>query len=425
MKTNNLLKLASLFNIKLIKESSLTTDMANRIMYSVIQGIVRGDDIKILQLSVAGAPKLIKYGTSACLNETRHAKRYSKIKIEDLNPIIESKDNEKIIIKDVTKENINQIIDIQNKVLDIFQNAGFLPYYSGRGWINIIKILINLTTSYKKYLESSSEEPNYLNNMKRIIMLMNVFDGTAHNTGSIYSKLISLEVKAEKHDPDLLADLEGTSIGTKRLENLEKMMDAKELHNERDVFDIAFKSLDRIAPYAEYLHKVRDKDYFSRKDTKIEIFRIKAKKLMLAEFSTVITDIISRVYEAVDCGEKITLYMIRHSITYNASNSRDDTLSILREYAYLNNLRSEMPMISSYGAEITAYCISLHEQIYEAINALPIPEDGDSQDRAFKFKNICETALLPYEAKIKDKITELFGSMVEAEAGMGDDDELF
>src|ERR1700722_2248931 len=282
---------ASLF----YKKASIESDMAKRVMLSIIPEVMdplqRSNtmmpvaqwsvDITALKSAVRGAKDLIKYGARACFDELE----YYPDKYRDA----EGGDPDKIRQVEIAVRSVKQgrILLEQEKYIELLEHCrdafndtgGWLSAFGGRSWARIADTLFQIGIKYNELNDPAvkRDPAKELDVMKQIIVLMNVFDGLAHNTGGVLPKVLEMEYRDK---PEIVANDRGGYI-----DRVQKIMDAKELDNPIEVY----KQIEHIigqSPYRmmfeDYIRKLRSHpDYTSPEDTeatKNKLRKIKYRK---------------------------------------------------------------------------------------------------------------------------------------------------
>lgn len=212
------------------KYATLSNDMANRIFYSALPGVADPTQValtkgivdeRILRAAASGAEKIIKYGTQACLNELRlnHNDSVFTIyeKADDLFSAGKATESLKVMLEGFAAKN-------------------WAPGYGGPKWHKIAETLYKISKSYDELKKVRLQRPlakddasraelyeREVELMRDVIVMMNVFDGLAHNTGSIYSKMTNLEGSEDE-------------VPFGQPDKLTRLMDSKELENPVDVY---------------------------------------------------------------------------------------------------------------------------------------------------------------------------------------------
>jgi hypothetical protein len=187
--------------------------------------------------------------------------------------------------------------------------------YGGSLWAKIAEILKTLSEEYLKFLDSepySEERKKHINNC---LVYMNIFDGLAHNTGSIYNKLISIESGNRKYE-----DFERDS------NEINELMNLKELEDPIEVYKKLEDKIDMKLPYKDYIENIRSKkDYYDKDLKKIErdLESISSRKGIRRNLPYIIGDI-----EAVkrDINSEVNNF-------FDKIKETKDTESYLREIA--------------------------------------------------------------------------------------------
>lgn len=284
-------------NCALFSQASIETDMARRIMLSIIPSLMSpvelhhtgGFDYKALRTACAGAKDVIKYGTLACAHEfLTHYAQDEMQNAEDTAYLLGKSSFEVVSPEDLDddtwrhlqpffaiaggtfegfkkfivgisemfksiKDRIAQglyrmaLTEMQNHFTD---KGAFGMSYGGKSWAKICEALIDLDQSYNQWQEVKNNSRGFkdplsfeMAAMKDIIIKLNVFDGLAHNTENVMSSVLQQEQKATDKPQ-----------GYSDWHRLQRMMDAKELNKPMDVFE----------EVREVLNNPSDKNIFGR-----------------------------------------------------------------------------------------------------------------------------------------------------------------
>ncbi len=268
----------------LISEASIRSDMAERIMYSIIQGIpkdkedqisvglglarqqsetekeflrqnYRATDYKALIRAANGRHDIIKYGARACSKELSHYH------------------GDRINVYEKTKSLLSQnkykeVINIAIKAFSDYKQWD--PAFGGPAWEAIARSLGKicfldeyLDLIYKEYKTSMDSDSltklrtEELVTLQDLIVELNVFDGLSHNTESIMRNLVQQETleKYPQSSYDYDTDENYDRIG-KEFTKVKSLMDAKELEDPTDVYKEIYDSLSDIDAF-----KLKYKDW--------------------------------------------------------------------------------------------------------------------------------------------------------------------
>lgn len=242
----HLLKLSK----KFCKLASLKSDMANRIMYGITQSMTDTVDYPALEIAVAGAKDIIKYGVDACYDELENYRGYTAYgRLQDYSAY----KNNKVELN--TLPTFILYLELFEEFFNDDENWG--ADYGGKAWANIAKTLKIVAENYLKYLSTPKYSKENLQAANDVLIYTNVFDGMAHNTYGVYSSLIIEEFKDK-------------GIKT-NIKDLEELMDSKELTDPVDTYNIVKKDLGIDLPYKDYIQKLRqDPEFFNRDPVKIK-----------------------------------------------------------------------------------------------------------------------------------------------------------
>jgi len=252
--------------------AGVAEDMAKRIMYSILpavadpiqvkhtEGVV---DYKALEYAVEGYEKIINFGLQACVDELYHYGKTGR----------KTKEKENAAEKAAALLGSGRDLEVANFCIELFNDLyAWEPSYGGKKWAKIaeaIKEIIILDDMFKKATTPSEK----IAVMKQMVVALNVFDGLSHNTASVMDNIV------EKEYPSIpYSQLE------KKMKEVQKLMDMKELSNHIDVYKgIEQKLQDSgdINKFREWVGKLRrdPKYHESRyKDTAEELIKIRLKK---------------------------------------------------------------------------------------------------------------------------------------------------
>lgn len=317
MKPYQLIKLAIQYS--LISEANLRSDMAKRIMYSIIpslsnttqimgtQGVV---DYNALKAAIEGRKDIIKYGARACAKELGHYGGPSKP--YGLQVLIDTRKYE-------------ELFKIAIKLFG--QEENWEPHFGGKAWFNIAKTL-NKINDFDRSLDelrsNRNKEPNFAEKeiiiMRELVVALNVFDGLSHNTESIMSNMVkeeSLELHPEQTYDQIMEEFEA----------IQKLQDAKEINDPLSVFKEIEKDLINsgdINRYKDWVSKIhRDPSYREENDNlNLEKKSIRLRKILNNHFLQIDSRI--NFLEA----EKETLLRI------NSNNMQVDDFSTIEQTYY-------------------------------------------------------------------------------------------
>lgn len=240
-------------NKKLIKKSSLLSNMAARIMWSAMPYDMQKNNMLALKSLLPGAKELLKFGTAACLEETSFSldrTKYFKIQTAYLN---------------------NDIETFLNLCYQLFNTKdAWETHFGGSKWAIIAKNLIELHLSIKNTEEAQArgDVDSTISELNNVVVYMNVLDGLVHNTGSLFDKMINIEYKEKNviNEDDYFNEehLEKREAYKKLVE---KLMHAKELEDPANVV----KFVDPIIrSFPEKLYPFKDMLSYFRSQSPVE-----------------------------------------------------------------------------------------------------------------------------------------------------------
>lgn len=350
------------------KKADLYSDMAKRVMLSVVPSAMNpterhftgGFDYKALKSATLGAKNLVKYGAKACVEELEH---YAATKnANDEAPHMVYPNAKELIALGKSKE------ALQLCAKAFIEPGMWFSGFGGKPWHNIAKTILDIEEK-RETLERIRKEaysPNRDSNvdylemevsiMKDIIVSMNVFDGLAHNTGSIMPKLIMEEA----------LDLKRLSGIEDYEDKITRLMDAKELNDPMSVYKqvqdvmslpenkhIFGDWIDRIEQSPEY-GQVKSKEEIAFELDKVRFKKkMKAKVVELGEdFEALLTDV-HQLNRATDTRKAVKELMgaldvidedFKHISEYRGSKDINQGLAIIRdEYRpYIQRLKDRV-----------------------------------------------------------------------------------
>jgi hypothetical protein len=292
----------------MLSEASIRSDMAKRIMHSLLPAVADPNqvattkgavDYTSLATAAEGRSGIIKYGTMACVEELRHL---LKTPNQDYDRITNPVPYHRALA--LAKE--GKYLEAINDCVEGFSMYEYwAPAYGGKAWEKIAKVihkLIELDMKLEK-LRTNKADPDFVDSeietLNDIVIYMNVFDGLAHNTGSIMGKLVNEEVK------DLKLDYTVTDRENKAVERL---MHAKELKNPFHVYkEVAptLKETGDIHRYKDWAGKLRAHPDFNVKsdEHEINIGKIDIHKKTMAFIKT-INDEASKLHTILEEGKQ-------------------------------------------------------------------------------------------------------------------------
>lgn len=322
------------------KSATLESDMAKRIMVSVIPSMMSktethysgGFDYKALRSAVNGAKDLVKYGTRACVGEMEFygaglREKYDQIRSMRAGDLDDEKYNQIKTLKDKynniekvkrkarqlkDEDKYKECLDLCTKSfndVEVWDSA-----YGGVAWGKISGTLLQLEEK-REFLQMLRQEAGSpqadrktdyvqleLETMREMIVLMNVFDGLAHNTGSVMPKVVQEELnefKRHRENSGAEYDHEEEEYRDRKYQKqIQTLMDVKEID---DPFTV-YKEVQSIIEQPENRHlfgdwvtKLRSHPEYqtakSLKERKAELALIKARKQIKALLPKIETEI--------------------------------------------------------------------------------------------------------------------------------------
>lgn len=271
-------------------EASLRSDMAKRIMYSILPSVsdktqlhMTGGvvDYNALRYAVEGRRDIIKYGTKACVQELKSYKK-------DINAPIPLQALSKGIAS-IESGDYSAAADLAAKCFADY--SGWAGGYGGKAWEKIARSLQRLI-AYDQTLKESKESKDLdqeLQIMQQIVIELNVFDGLSHNNSSVMKNLVDQEWQ-EMHTGN-------NESRNKELDEITRMMDAKELTNPMDVY----KEIESTLVESGDIHRFKD---WTRKLHNLPEYRQtnlkKNEEMMRTRFRKIVNPYTARLNENAD-----------------------------------------------------------------------------------------------------------------------------
>ena len=251
MNINSLLGKINLF----CKKATLLSDVATRILVSRMDQ--QSFNLPAGREAAVGAIDIINYTIIAIKSELKYYQKFlpshSPENIMPLGQYLNA-----AIIDKPSKENIDSIIMFLKQTKELFSDyKNWEPDYGGKNWERIASAILDVAIKYKDYLNVKRNSEEEYKAIKNLIVSMNAFDGVAHNTGSIYTKLINIE---------------GKNINRTRSSNMDvfkrliRLRDLSESEYDIDVMKEIIPELGIQLPFKDYITDIKNKpDYY--KDT--------------------------------------------------------------------------------------------------------------------------------------------------------------
>lgn len=281
----SLLRLASKFEF-ITKKATLKEDYIKRILmgYGDFLGVnedhawvtfpgnnKRKVNIVVLRSLIGHGKKILKYGVVSCLRELRHLKKVKHNKDYDkYKNIYENL----ISFYEENRNNFDRLGDIIEKIIFLFENPYWAGPYGGNLWGNIAKVLLNIykLIEKSKHLRDSGDFNEEAICLMELMTEINVFEGLAHNTNSIFHNMTEVENIEIDHE---------VSIDKREIDKreMDKIMDLKELENPDNVINeiipiINKEKIKKQDPMSPYFERVIEKEYKNIDNTD-EIKKIK------------------------------------------------------------------------------------------------------------------------------------------------------
>lgn len=374
----NVDSLADLF----IKEAILEEDMAKRIMLSIIPALSSklerhiGYDYKALRSAALGAKDLVKYGTKACITELLF---YGAPVREDDYHLSELKlktytDKYSKARELAQMEKFSECLKLCTECF--LDKSGWNNAYGGVSWAKISDTLFKIQEKREllEYIKqdsmSSDRDPNtdYLEMeveaMKDIIIYMNVFDGLAHNNGSVMPKVLR-----EEQDSAGVSEVDAI----KYQDRVQRLMDIKELEDPLVVYKQVQKIIEQSPNkhiFGDWIKRIRINPDFrntkSPEETHAELSVIKLKKSIKNEME--------KIFRALDAISEMKDTFIKETDNQKKKNLLRNTFEfhagqILERMYYIKDIFEYTPnAVKHISPKIiencNAFCKKISEFLY-------------------------------------------------------------
>jgi len=229
------------------KIANLASDVANRILFPLSSR--ETFDFVAGRIVANGAINLLYFGIKAVTDELQHYEGYYEEILPSDRP---------------NKLNIDTYIGSFKSATEMFLDLkNWAQSYGGEAWGKISKTLLEIAENYKKYIRAEKYGIEEEQAIRKLIIYMNKFDGLAHNTGSIYNKLLSHEIE------DIGWNRAGGSpYYLDNLNAIENMRDMTESENVSDIIRYVAPYLNTELPFKDLLSKTRGSDEYHPYDPK-------------------------------------------------------------------------------------------------------------------------------------------------------------
>jgi len=244
-------------------QASLRHDMAKRIMYSILPAVSSPEqtqmtggiiDYKSLEYAIEGYKDIIKYGVDSCVSE-----------LKNVPP-----ERTRTYYDAMYKKDAGDYLGAIEICIDDFNNKEWDRGYGGEAWGKIAETLRDIILLGEE-IEKTPPGQKKITTMQQMVIALNIFDGLSHNSDSILTNLVEKENLNKKEK--------------ERINNLIKIMDAKELANPIHVYkeiENTLKETGDIHKFKDWVTKLRSHpDYHKKSDNIYEKFQIRAKKLFI------------------------------------------------------------------------------------------------------------------------------------------------
>lgn len=257
---NKLYKITDMF----YKHASLLSDMAHRIMF----GLLPTDtfDFVAAEWAAKGAIDVLYYGTKAVIEELKH---YRGPKI-----ILSAPDK-------ITSGNFDKYFEVLSAAKKAYEDKeNWDASYGGLVWEEITNTLIKILQSYKAYKQSEKYSSDQEKALRSLMINMNIFDGLAHNSDTVYDKMTEKE-----------ANDTGSVNQFSTLHNIKHLRDMSESKYSHDILKEVLPFLDTHLPYKDQIQQMKRAPEFYEDSTQRmaeHIHKTKMKRIFKASLAAFI-----------------------------------------------------------------------------------------------------------------------------------------
>lgn len=256
------------------KCATLLSDMAHRTMFMFIPD----DEFDFVagRWAAKGAIDLIYYGTKSVVEELVHYHKYNEI-------------GKQYVPEKINSKNYNDYKNVLLKAKKAYgDRKNWDVGFGGNTWRDITDSLIKVVDAYIEYKNTENDSPGQAAAIKKLLMAMNIFDGRAHNSGSVYTKMVRYEYAENP-----------TINQSEELNKIIRLRDMSESKNKYDVLREAYPYLDIKLPYRDIISKIKSEPEFFepwQQRTEEHLQKIRKKKLNIV----LVSDFINALEREVD-----------------------------------------------------------------------------------------------------------------------------
>lgn len=156
------------------KKATLMSDMAHRIMFGLINK--NTFDLPAARWVASGAKKIIRNGVKACYRELGHSWGTSTKPFD-------------FFAKEESP--INAALEAAS--IEFRKRDNWSINFGGEPWARISDTLKDINQLYLDWTNVAKDTEEEVSTLKKLIIMLNKFDGMAHNTGSIIKNLVQEE----------------------------------------------------------------------------------------------------------------------------------------------------------------------------------------------------------------------------------------
>jgi hypothetical protein len=301
MNSDKIYKLCYAFKAAMEKRSDVTSDLATRIMHSLVptSGHPEEDRQKLTHLVsthlIGVADRYVDRAINIIMDELKYSLD------EDISEFAEEK---------YTKDDYEKILYLAIKSFDNLEI--WKEKFGGNKWTNFTEKVLELYKSIQKFRKAKEEKDRKTMNEQAgmISVYLNVLDGMTHNTDSFLNRMIESEDNyGDDDDDDDDEDYFFNEDFKNKMKEVTNLMDSKELHSKQDVIPFIRKRIYENPDsylYREYLRDIyKNEERSDPEDLKFEMEKIRNKKIIINYISTSIDDLISSIEKGIKQGKTI------------------------------------------------------------------------------------------------------------------------
>jgi hypothetical protein len=338
MISDKIYKLSIFFKTEMEKRSDIASDLATRIMHSLVPTGRHPDEDK-QKMTFLVATHLIGV-----------AERYLDSAIKIILDELKYSNNQKIAAIGNSKYPKEQYLNILNLSIKSFMDpTQWEIRFGGKKWAAFSERVIDLYHAINKFKKAKQENNSKVMNEQSglISAYLNILDGMSHNSDSFLNRIINQEL-AEETEGNYNDDV--YELANKKEQEIIDLMDIKELRNKHDVINhIKNKIYNNPESYL-YREHLRDiynpKERSSPENVKQEMEIIRQKKQTINFVNSFIDRLIEELELGIKNGSDVEDYIAKFNKIisyYKFKGIKKDLEAIISKY----NLESMYGLINA------------------------------------------------------------------------------